>query len=208
MLSDRRPILFANARIVDPSRNLDIVGDLLIADGVIREAKKGIGAAGVPEGTDVIDCRNKVIAPGLVATGEAVPLFYDPGWNGVRFSQPAQAKGLDMKPFNEFLRDVTGREPQGQLWETYKHALAINAAMQRLVALPPGTPKPAIEAMREAIRKLATDADYAADAMKTVGFVPDYEAGDNVQTEVVNALTIPAEDKEFIADYIARGQKR
>jgi dihydroorotase len=66
MLSDRRPILFANARIVDPSRDLDIVGDLLIADGVIREAKKGIGAAGVPEGTDVVDCRNKVIAPGLV----------------------------------------------------------------------------------------------------------------------------------------------
>jgi dihydroorotase len=66
MLSDRRPILFANARIVDPSRDLDIIGDLLIADGVIREAKKGIGAAGVPEGTDVIDCRNKVIAPGLV----------------------------------------------------------------------------------------------------------------------------------------------
>jgi dihydroorotase len=66
MLSDRRPILFANARIIDPSRDLDIVGDLLIADGVIREAKKGIGAAGVPEGTDVVDCRNKVIAPGLV----------------------------------------------------------------------------------------------------------------------------------------------
>jgi dihydroorotase len=66
MLSDRRPILFANARIVDPSRDLDIVGDLLIAEGVIREAKKGIGAAGVPEGTDVIDCRGKLIAPGLV----------------------------------------------------------------------------------------------------------------------------------------------
>ncbi|MGC2116555.1 MAG: dihydroorotase, partial [Pseudolabrys sp.] len=66
MLSDRRPILLANARIVDPSRDLDIVGDLLIAEGVIREAKKGIGAAGVPEGTDVIDCRGKLIAPGLV----------------------------------------------------------------------------------------------------------------------------------------------
>jgi dihydroorotase len=66
MLSDRRPILFANARIVDPSRDLDIVGDLLIADGVIREAKKGIGAGGVREGTDVIDCRGKLIAPGLV----------------------------------------------------------------------------------------------------------------------------------------------
>jgi dihydroorotase len=66
MLSDRRPILLANARIVDPSRDLDMVGDLLIADGVIREAKKGIGAAGVPEGTDVVDCRGKLIAPGLV----------------------------------------------------------------------------------------------------------------------------------------------
>ncbi|MFZ0844618.1 MAG: dihydroorotase [Pseudolabrys sp.] len=66
MLSDRRPILFANARIVDPSRDLDIVGDLLIADGVIREAKKGIGAGGVPEGTDVVECRGKLIAPGLV----------------------------------------------------------------------------------------------------------------------------------------------
>ena len=66
MLSDRRPILFANARIVDPSRDLDIVGDLLIADGVIREAKKGIGAAGVPEGTDVIDCRNKGRIDGLL----------------------------------------------------------------------------------------------------------------------------------------------
>ncbi len=66
MLSDRRPILLANARIVDPSRDFDIVGDLLIADGVIREAKKGIGAGGVPEGTDVVDCRGKLVAPGLV----------------------------------------------------------------------------------------------------------------------------------------------
>lgn len=66
MLSDRRPILLANARIIDPSRDLDIIGDLLIADGVIREAKKGIGAAGVPEGTEVIDCRGKVVAPGLI----------------------------------------------------------------------------------------------------------------------------------------------
>src|SRR5262249_41699802 len=66
MLSDRRPILLANARIVDPSRDLDIVGDLLIAEGSIGEAKKGIGAAGVPEGTDVIDCRGKLVAPGLI----------------------------------------------------------------------------------------------------------------------------------------------
>ncbi|RDV01797.1 dihydroorotase [Undibacter mobilis] len=66
MLSERRPVLLANARIIDPSRDLDIAGDLLIADGTIRDARKGIGAAGVPEGTEVIDCRGKVVAPGLV----------------------------------------------------------------------------------------------------------------------------------------------
>ena len=66
MITERRPILFANARILDPSRDLDIEGDLLIADGVIREAKRGIGAAGVPEGTEVIDCRGKLVAPGLI----------------------------------------------------------------------------------------------------------------------------------------------
>src|SRR5882757_9633637 len=66
MVTERRPILLANARILDPSRNLDIEGDLLIADGIVREAKRGIGAAGVPENTEVIDCMGKVVAPGLI----------------------------------------------------------------------------------------------------------------------------------------------
>jgi len=69
MLHDRRdrpPILLANARIVDPSRDLDFPGDLLIADGVIRDAKRGIGAAGVPEGAEIIDCRGRIVAPGLI----------------------------------------------------------------------------------------------------------------------------------------------
>jgi dihydroorotase len=66
VLADRRPILLTNARIIDPSRGLDLEGDLLIADGVVRDAKRGIGAAGVPEGTEVVDCRGKVAAPGLI----------------------------------------------------------------------------------------------------------------------------------------------
>ena len=66
MLSDRRPILLTNARIVDPSRDLDFPGDLLIAEGVIRDAKRGIGAAGVPQGTEIVDCKGHIVAPGLV----------------------------------------------------------------------------------------------------------------------------------------------
>src|ERR1700743_1599673 len=66
MLTDRRPILLANARVIDPSRDFDGPGDVLIVDGVIREARRGIGAAGVPEGTDIVSCNGKIVAPGLI----------------------------------------------------------------------------------------------------------------------------------------------
>src|ERR1700756_967320 len=66
ILTDRRPILLANARVVDPSRDFDGPGDVLIADGVVRDLKRGISAAGVPEGTDVVNCAGKVVAPGLI----------------------------------------------------------------------------------------------------------------------------------------------
>ncbi len=66
MLTDRRPILLANARVIDPSRDLDSVADVLIADGVVRDARRGIGAAGVPEGTDIVNCSGKIVAPGLI----------------------------------------------------------------------------------------------------------------------------------------------
>jgi dihydroorotase len=66
ILTDRRPILLANARVIDPSREFEGPGDVLIADGLIKEMRRGIGAAGVPEGTDVINCNGKIVAPGLV----------------------------------------------------------------------------------------------------------------------------------------------
>jgi len=66
MQTHHRPLLLKNARLIDPSRNLDAPGDLLIIDGVIKDAGHGIGAAGVPDGTEVIDCAGKVLAPGLI----------------------------------------------------------------------------------------------------------------------------------------------
>jgi dihydroorotase len=68
MLIDRRPILLANARVIDPSRDFDGIGDVLIADGMIRDSRRGIGAAGVPEGTDIVNCAGKIVAPGLIDT--------------------------------------------------------------------------------------------------------------------------------------------
>src|SRR5687767_12386521 len=92
---DRRPILLANARIMDPSRDLDLAGDLLLADGVVREAKRGIGAAGVPEGTEVVDCRGRIVAPGLI---DMRAFIGEPGAEGretfASASQAAAAGGV------------------------------------------------------------------------------------------------------------------
>src|SRR6187200_866957 len=92
---DRRPILLANARVMDPSRDLDFSGDVLITDGVIREAKRGIGAAGVPEGTEVVDCRGHIVAPGLI---DMRAFIGEPGAEGresiASASQAAAAGGV------------------------------------------------------------------------------------------------------------------
>ncbi|QJP12924.1 dihydroorotase [Starkeya sp. ORNL1] len=65
-ISDPRPTLLAGARIVDPSRDLDTAGDLLIIDGVVKDIATGLRNAGLPEDTEIVECRGLVIAPGLV----------------------------------------------------------------------------------------------------------------------------------------------
>ncbi|MCO5131282.1 MAG: dihydroorotase [Xanthobacteraceae bacterium] len=58
-----RPLLLSRARLIDPSRDLDMRGDLLIADGVIRDTRQNIAA---PDGAEVIDCEGCIVAPGLI----------------------------------------------------------------------------------------------------------------------------------------------
>jgi dihydroorotase len=66
MLKDNRPTLLINARLIDPSSDLDGRGGVLIQDGVIAEAGPGVGKSRAPEGAEIIDCAGKVVAPGLI----------------------------------------------------------------------------------------------------------------------------------------------
>jgi dihydroorotase len=61
-----RPVLFTGARLLDPSRDLDCPGDVLVADGRIVAAGPETRGQGAPEGAEVIDCAGKAIMPGLV----------------------------------------------------------------------------------------------------------------------------------------------
>ncbi|MBL0374830.1 dihydroorotase [Rhizobium sp. KVB221] len=55
-----------NARIVDPSRNLDEVGTIIIRNGKIEAAGKDALNQGTPDGAKVRDCNGLVAVPGLI----------------------------------------------------------------------------------------------------------------------------------------------
>ncbi len=57
------PLLLQGGRVVDPSRGLDQVADLLIQDGKIAAVGAGMGA---PDGAEVRGVAGMIVAPGLV----------------------------------------------------------------------------------------------------------------------------------------------
>ncbi|MBX5163293.1 MULTISPECIES: dihydroorotase [unclassified Rhizobium] len=60
------PIVLKNVRIIDPSRNLDDVGTIIVENGVIIAAGSAAQNQGAPEGATIRDCAGLVAAPGLV----------------------------------------------------------------------------------------------------------------------------------------------
>lgn len=58
--------VFKNARIVDPSRNLDETGTIIVQDGKVLAAGRDALNQGAPEGADIVDCAGLVAVPGLV----------------------------------------------------------------------------------------------------------------------------------------------
>ena len=57
---------YLNARLLDPESGLDVVGDLLVEDGVIVDLGPGIFDGAPPEGLEATDCGGHCLAPGLV----------------------------------------------------------------------------------------------------------------------------------------------
>ncbi|MDR6759023.1 dihydroorotase [Mycoplana sp. BE70] len=61
-----RPTVIQNVRIIDPSRNLDETGSIVIENGRIAAAGKEALNQGTPEAAQIVDGSGLVAAPGLV----------------------------------------------------------------------------------------------------------------------------------------------
>ena len=66
LLADDRPVVFRNARVIDPSRNLDAAGAVIVADRRIVAAGPEAASAAPPANAEAVDCRGAIVAPGLV----------------------------------------------------------------------------------------------------------------------------------------------
>ncbi|MEO8667216.1 MAG: dihydroorotase [Bauldia sp.] len=61
-----RPVVFLNARVIDPSRNLEAIGAVIVADKRIVAAGPDAARGAGPAGAEVVDCAGAIVAPGLV----------------------------------------------------------------------------------------------------------------------------------------------
>lgn len=59
-------LLLRNGRVLDPSSNLDVVGDVLVADGVIEHAGAPFGEVRRDGDLLEIDCAGQIVSPGFV----------------------------------------------------------------------------------------------------------------------------------------------
>jgi tripartite-type tricarboxylate transporter receptor subunit TctC len=143
-----------------------------------------------------------VVEPGLVKTGEVIPLYYDANYNGETFSVPKAMESSSIAPFQEFYRKLKGTLPSGIRWDAYRTNLAVDSAMLRLIAMPPGVPAAAADALRAAVARLNGDKEYAEEALKSIQFVPFYETGRDINTRVRNSLTVSPEIRTFVIDYM------
>lgn len=60
------PLLFVNARLIDPASGNETRGGLLVQDGRIADLGAALTRDSAPAGVRIIDCAGDVLAPGLV----------------------------------------------------------------------------------------------------------------------------------------------
>jgi tripartite-type tricarboxylate transporter receptor subunit TctC len=143
-----------------------------------------------------------LIEPTLVKSGEVIPIFYDPSYDGETFRTPKQMEGVDMLSFPQLYERIKGRPPAGELWDVYRAIIAVNGAMQRLIVLPPGAPPEAVRALSAAIERLNNDKEYAEEGERLLGYVPEFIVGPEVNGRVRKQLSISPGTREFLEAYV------
>ena len=146
------------------------------------------------------------IEPNLVKSGVAIPVWYDPLDDGENFINSPDAEGIKARMFPEFLREMTGALPSGDLWDAYRLINSVGTVFLRVLAMPPNTPPEAVAAIQSALNKMNDDPEYRADAMAAIKFSPRYVTDAKMEKLYRAKLSPEPRLRDFIHRYVEAGR--
>ncbi|HWG06519.1 MAG TPA: hypothetical protein VG271_16020 [Beijerinckiaceae bacterium] len=147
------------------------------------------------------------VEPDLVKSGQAIPLWYDINDEASAQTSPDTA-GIPALPFGLFYKKVKGRDPQGIKWDVYDRLNQIGTNFERILALPPGSPKAAVTTLKAALQEINQDKDFQQDALTTIKFVPHYATDAETDRLFREKLDPDPKIKAFVDQYIEEGRAR
>lgn len=146
------------------------------------------------------------VEPDLIKSGKAIVLWYDINNEATARTNPEVA-GIAALPFGLFYKKVKGEAPHGVKWQVFEHINRIATNFERLLVLPPGSPKAAVSALQTALREVNNDKDFQKDAMSTIKFVPHYATDARTERIFREKLNPDPKFKAFLDSYIKEGGK-
>ncbi len=149
-----------------------------------------------------------IVEPQLVKTGLAIPVWWDEVDTGDPPPPQKQMEGLSIPSFPQLHKKIKGTLPSGKLWDAYRTLFEVNSTLQRMIVLAPGAPRGAYDALSKAIERLNHDQEFAAEALKTIEFVPDYPTAPDMSKQVRAMLYATPEMRAFINEYMRNVPKR
>jgi tripartite-type tricarboxylate transporter receptor subunit TctC len=148
------------------------------------------------------------VMPQVIEPGIAIPVWWDEIVDPAPDITRKQMEGLAIPSFLQLYKSIKGTTPSGEIWDAYRALYAMNSTLLRLIAMPPETPRPALEALRRAVQRMANDPEYAAESIKVMGFIPEYETAPDMTQQVRAAMSVSPQMLDYIKEYTRNVPKR
>ena len=147
-----------------------------------------------------------VVEPQLVKAGIVTPLYY----HDVIRPDGTMAKSPDypeLNSFTEVYTQIFGKAPSGIKYDALTAANMASQNLNRVALLPPGSPREAVTALRQAFSMLSKDEEFIGEARKVMRFHPRFETGEDGERLRDKVLRAPPEIIEFVRKYVEEARK-
>ena len=143
----------------------------------------------------------------LVDTGIVTPIFQLGEADGKGGLTKRDESLPDIPTYQEVYMSKFGKAPSGPVWDIYSTLAGLLSNALRALALPPGSPKDAVAALRTGFAAMLKDDTFWSDARKGLGDSVSFTSAANTQKAFENALGASDGFKKFLASYIEKGEE-